>query len=144
MVKITFYDSVEDHLLHFAVIVSRYQNKWIFCRHKDRSTFECPGGHREKEEDIITAARRELYEETGAAEYTLKPVCAYSVQDLDKNKGNSEESFGMLFYSEVKKLGEIPPGFEIETIQLFDETPDSLTYPEIQPVLMARAIRSMS
>lgn len=30
MIKVTFYDSVEDHLLEYAVIASRYKNKWIY------------------------------------------------------------------------------------------------------------------
>ncbi|WP_460642202.1 NUDIX hydrolase [Lacrimispora brassicae] len=143
MIKITFYDSVEDHLLDFAVIVSRYRNQWIFCKHRDRNTLEFPGGHREKGEDIVAAARRELYEETGAAEYTLKQICAYSVQDLDEKEGDSKESFGMLFYSQVKELGEMPPGYEMEMIRLYDEMPDSLTYPEILPALMDKVIRSV-
>lgn len=46
----------------------------------------------------------------------------------------------MLFYSEVKELGEMPTGFEIEKIRLLDEMPDSLTYPEIMPVLMDRIL----
>ncbi|MDR0923990.1 MAG: NUDIX domain-containing protein [Hungatella sp.] len=140
MIKVTFYDSVEDHLLDFAVIVSRYRNKWIFCKHKDRDTLEFPGGHREKEEDIAAAANRELYEETGAAEYILKPVSGYSVRNLGEDEEGSKESFGMLFYSEVKELGEMPPGYEMEMIQLLDEMPDSLTYPEIMPALMDRVI----
>ena len=143
MIKITFYDSVEDHLLDFAVIVSRYRNQWIFCKHRDRNTLEFPGGHREKDEDIVAAARRELYEETGAAEYTLKQICAYSVQDLDEKEGDSKESFGMLFYSQVRELGEMPPGYEMEMIRLYDEMPDSLTYPEILPALMDKVIRSV-
>lgn len=144
MIKISFYESIEDHLLKFAVIVSRYRNQWIFCKHRERSTYECPGGHREAGEDIEDAARRELYEETGAREYTLNPVCVYSVQNLDKRRGNSKESFGMLFYSEVRELGDLPPDFEIEKIQLFDEIPDQLTYPEIQPVLMAKVMSFVS
>lgn len=143
MIKVRFYDSAEDQLLDFVVIVSRYRNQWIFCKHRDRNTFEFPGGHREKNEDIMTAARRELYEETGAKEYTLKQVCAYSVQNPDEKQGNSKESFGMLFYSDVRELGEMPPGYEIERIRLFDEMPDSLTYPEIQPELMDKIVRSV-
>jgi 8-oxo-dGTP diphosphatase len=144
MIKVTFYDSVEDHLLDFAVIVSQYRDKWIFCKHKDRETYEIPGGHREKEENIVTTANRELYEETGATEYILKPVCVYSVRNLDEKVENSKESFGMLFYSEVKVLGEMPPGYEIEMIRLLDEMPDSLTYPEIQPALMDKVIHFIS
>ncbi len=140
MIKVTFYDSVEDHLLEYAVIASRYQHKWIFCKHKNRDTLEIPGGHREKGEDIVTTANRELYEETGAIEYILKPVSGYSVRNLDENEESSKESFGMLFYSEVKELGEMSPGFEIEKIRLLDEMPDSLTYPEIMPALMDRIL----
>ena len=40
-------------------------------RHKDRSTFEIPGGHIEDGEDYISCAKRELYEETGAKEFDL-------------------------------------------------------------------------
>lgn len=139
MIKISFYDIVEDHLLKFAVIVSKYRNQWVFCKHRERSTYEWPGGHREAGEDITTAARRELYEETGALDYTLVPVCVYSVQNIEKRK-KSEESYGMLFYSEISELGELPSGFEIGSIEFFDKIPDSLTYPEIQPLLMAKVM----
>lgn len=137
MVKITFYDSIENHLLKYAVIASRYKNQWVFCKHRDRTTFEFPGGHREAGEDIVNTAKRELYEETGSIDYTLKQICPYSVRDF-------EETFGMLFYSEIRELGEMPPGFEIERLQMFGELPDHLTYPEIQPVLMDKVISFLS
>ena len=68
MVEVRFYDKekVDDALLKFAVIIARSNGKWVFCKHKDRSTYEIPGGHREPGEAIIETARRELYEETGA------------------------------------------------------------------------------
>ena len=34
--------------------------KWVFCKHKERDTFEVHGGHREFGEDIIETAKREL------------------------------------------------------------------------------------
>jgi len=42
MSKIKFYkqNDVDDSLLKFAIIVSRYQNKWLFCQHKQRTTFD--------------------------------------------------------------------------------------------------------
>ena len=58
--EIKFYDQVEDNLLKFAVIVSRSNGKWVFCKHKERTTYECPGGHREEQETILQAAHREL------------------------------------------------------------------------------------
>lgn len=27
-------------------------NKWVFCKHKERETYEVPGGHRESGETI--------------------------------------------------------------------------------------------
>lgn len=137
MLKVSFYDSVEDKLLKFAVIVARSRGKWVFCKHRDRSTFEFPGGHREEGEDILTCARRELYEETGAAQYALHQVCVYSVYGFDGAIKNTEETHGMLYYADIIRFEELP-GFEMERIQLFDELPEAWTYPEIQPLLLNR------
>lgn len=37
--KVKFYDAVDDALLQFAVIISKADDKWVFCRHKERDTF---------------------------------------------------------------------------------------------------------
>ncbi|WP_324612458.1 NUDIX domain-containing protein [Massiliimalia timonensis] len=79
MLEVRFYDTVDDQLLKFAVIVSRYKGKWVFCKHKKRDTYECPGGHRENGEQIIDAAKRELWEETGAEIFDLQPVCLFCI-----------------------------------------------------------------
>ena len=47
MISVEFHNTVDDSLLKFAVILSRYQGKWLFCQHRDRDTYECPGGRRE-------------------------------------------------------------------------------------------------
>ena len=75
MLEVKFYDSVADGLLKFAVIVSRYDGKWVFCKHKERDTYEAPGGHREEGEAILDTAKRELQEETGAVKFSIEPVC---------------------------------------------------------------------
>lgn len=137
MKKVRFYNSVEDSLLKFAVIFSRSQGKWVLCKHKNRDTYECPGGHREIGEDILTTAKRELYEETGAIEYSLKQICVYSYCGDDGPIENQAETFGMLYFADINKFDELP-GFEIERIQLFDVLPDNWTYPEIQPKLIKK------
>ncbi len=38
--QVQFYEEIEDQLLKFAVIISKYQNKWVFCKHKLRDTFD--------------------------------------------------------------------------------------------------------
>ena len=130
MIEIVFHKmgDVENCLLKFAVIVSKYKGKWIFCKHEDRNTWEVPGGHREDKENILDTAKRELYEETGAKKYTLTPICIYSVK-------NDTESFGMLYFADVEELNDLPET-EIERIALFDDLPNQLTYPHIQPKLM--------
>ena len=79
MITVKFYESIDDELIKFAVIVAKYNGKWIFCKHRERDTLEIPGGHRKPGETVTRTARRELYEETGTLEYTLKPICIYSV-----------------------------------------------------------------
>ena len=77
MLKVKFYDKVDDEKLKFAVILSKTQGKWVFCKHKERNTYEAPGGHKEKNENILETAKRELREETGAIEFDIKSVCVY-------------------------------------------------------------------
>ena len=137
-IEVKFYDSIPDHLLQFVVIAAKYQRKWVICKHKERDTYEFPGGHRETGETVLEAAERELYEETGATEYSLKQVCIYSVTRYSEEGIPDEESFGMLYSCEVSRFGELPREFEMERIEFFEEVPDNWTYPEIQPILLER------
>lgn len=57
MVEVKFYDNVADEFLKFAVIISKTDNKWVFCKHKERETYEIPGGHREPGESILETAK---------------------------------------------------------------------------------------
>lgn len=132
--EIRFYDQVEDSLLKFAVIVARSEGNWVLCKHKYRDTLEVPGGHREQEEDINTTARRELFEETGAIDFDINPVCVYSVTAPDNFDG--AETFGMLFYADIRTF-EKELHSEIEKIVLMENLPeDNWTYPLIQPKLI--------
>ena len=58
--KVKFFDLNADKPLKYAVICARYNGKWVFCKHKERDTYEIPGGHREDGEDIEATAKREL------------------------------------------------------------------------------------
>ena len=135
--EIKFYDlnSVADSLLRFAVIVSRYNGRWVYCKHRERDSWELPGGRREEGEDILDTAGRELVEETGANAFSLWPLCVYSVV-------SESESFGLLCHAEIGGFSG-PPESEIEKINFFDSAPEKLTYPEIQPRLFEKVLQTM-
>ena len=44
MTKVQFYDRADDRKLKFAVIVTKTNGHWVFCKHKDRNTLEVPEG----------------------------------------------------------------------------------------------------
>jgi putative nucleotidyltransferase with HDIG domain len=132
--KICALETVKDEELKFAVIVSKCNGKFVYVRHKKRDTWEVPGGHRELNEDINDTAARELEEETGAVKFNIKPICDY-LCDYSLERGIDDKSYGRLFYAEIKELGELP-NLEIGEIGLFEDMPENLTYPQIQPILL--------
>lgn len=140
MIEVKFYDNVDDRLLKFAVVIAKSEGKWVFCKHRERDTYEVPGGHRESGEDILDTAKRELREETGAVEFDIESVCVYSVKGKTRvNENVDEETFGMLFVANIKSCEAL--NSEIEKIILVDELVDNWTYPLIQPKLIEEAKR---
>lgn len=138
MTEVRFYDTVDDSLLKFAVIIACSKGRWVFCKHKERDTYEIPGGHRESGENILDTAKRELYEETGAVKYSIKPICVYSV--TAPNEFDGVETFGGLYFADIEEFEEELHS-EIERISFFDSLPEKLTYPMIQPKLVEEAKR---
>ncbi|MBP3041536.1 NUDIX domain-containing protein [Bacillaceae bacterium Marseille-Q3522] len=133
--KINFYrfSEIDDKSLRFAVIAARHQRKWIFVQHKQRNTWEIPGGKREPGEEIRMTAKRKLFEETGAKQFILEPICVYGVDHDEK------ESFGALYYADVQLLADLPDS-EIGKVSFFEEMPENLTYAKIQPFLFEKTV----
>ncbi|MCX5773461.1 MAG: NUDIX domain-containing protein [Fusobacteria bacterium] len=117
--------------LKYAVIVTRYYNRWVLVKHKERSSWEIPAGRKEAHETIEETAHRELFEETGAIVYDLKPITIYSVEI------EGVVSYGKLFFADVLKFYVLPES-EIEKIEFFEEFPENLTYPLIQRTLLEK------
>ena len=138
--KVNFYDTVDDDLLKFAVIISKWKGTWVFCIGKERNTYEIPGGHREPGETIMETARRELLEETGALRYRIVPVCVYSVTGKNRVNSTGEETFGMLYFADIEDFA-AELNSEMECVCIFDELPKELTYPLIQPFLIDEYMR---
>ena len=138
--EVKFYDTVNDELLKFAVIISQSNGKWVFCKHKERDTYEVPGGHREAGENILETAKRELQEETGAVEFEVKPICVYSVTGKTRVNDTGEETFGLLCFAEITEFAKELHS-EMEKVVLMDELPENWTYPLIQPKLIEKYLQ---
>ncbi len=139
MLNVAFYEETEDQLLKFAVIIAKTNGQWVFCRHRDRTTYEIPGGHRAANETILEAAMRELKEETGAVEFTINPICVYSVKEINDDEETENETFGMLYIADIFTFEAIHS--EIESILMTDTLIENWTYPLIQPAVIREALR---
>ena len=122
---------IEESLHKFAVIAVKQGDNWVLVRHKSRSTWEIPGGHIEVGETPLEAAKRELFEETGAVDYDIKEISSYSV-DIE-----GAVTYGKLYFASVRAFAEIPATSEIAEKAYFPALPAELAYPEIQPPLYA-------
>ena len=126
----------------YADICSFYEGKWIFSKHKERTTWETQGGHIEKGETPLEAAKRELFEESGAVDFDIEPLCDYWI--YAKVNGVELTGNGQVYFANVRTLADIPAGSEMEKICLFDSPPNETTYPEyaieIFPLAMQKKI----
>lgn len=112
----------------FVVIFSEFQGKLLLSRHRARTTWETQGGHIEPGETPLEAAKRELYEESGAADFDITPLCDYRAGDQQSGAN------GMVFTAVIKALKPLPES-EMAEIRQFDTLPENITYPAITPVL---------
>lgn len=130
MLKVDFrpYRQIADFKVKYSVIVARYQDSFVFVKHRERSTWEIPGGHVEPGESPFEAAERELMEETSANLFSVIPISLYSVTR------DGITTYGALFFADISSfLGELQ--FETSELILAPILPECLTYPEIQPIL---------
>ena len=120
----------------YVVMLSRMGERMLMSRHRDRATWQNQGGHIEPGETPEQAARRELYEESGAVRYAMAALCDYWAGDEQTGVGAS----GRVFTAEFEELGPLPES-EMAEVRLFDEMPRELTYPEAGPELYDYALR---
>ena len=123
----------KDSELTRVICVCRYQDKYLFSYNKKRNGWEIPGGHIEEGETWEEAAKREMYEETGATEIEVTPVCIYKIS-----------TYGLLCYCEIKKLEKLPEEYEMSEIQLSDNLPDNLTFPDSSKLYFETVKEKMS
>lgn len=116
----------------YVVVFSVYEGKLLFSRHQKRVTWETQGGHIEPGETPLEAARRELFEESGAVDFDIRPLFDYWAGD---EEGGAN---GVVFAALIRRLGPLPESEMAET-RSFSSLPESLTYPGITPVLYRQA-----
>ena len=123
--------TTDDSLLEYMVLAARCRGQWVIVRLRGRTDWCFPGGHREKGETMDEAAHRELYEETGAREYSIARIAQYSVDHGDRI------SWGTIYEAEILSFDPLPAEFEIEEISFVDNFPlDNTRFPGIMPGLM--------
>ncbi len=119
MLPVKLYDLnyVSDEELTRVILVCRFKGKWLLCKHKEKGTWEVPGGHIEPGEKVMDAAKRELCEETGVSKANIEKICLYKIS-----------TFGLICYAEILELGNNKLEYEMDEISLFDELPNNMTY----------------
>lgn len=115
----------------FVVMLSRMDGQFLLSRHRARTTWQNQGGHIEPGETPIEAARRELFEESGALDYDIAPLCDYQFP----------HGAAMVFTANIRRLGQLPES-EIAQTRLFDAMPAELTYPYESAELLEYAART--
>lgn len=81
-----------------VLMLAKYQGKWLLTDHPKRG-IEFPGGKMENGETLENAAKREVYEETGAVIEELQWLATYYVQ--------GENPFAKaVFLANVKEMNE--------------------------------------
>lgn len=121
MFEIKLFDlgTIDEKRYTRVVCVCKYKDKYVFCYNKKRQGWEIPGGHIEKGESWLDAAKREMYEETGAIKIEVTPISVYKIN-----------TYGLLCYCKILEMDKLPEESEMKEVLLSDTLPENLTYPD--------------
>lgn len=126
---------ISEEKLKYVVICVQSRGKWIFSRHKQRMSWDIPGGHIEHGESVLSAAERELFEETGLKTRRLTPICDYYAE-----QSPTDYAYGRLYFCITNRFLSPPQEFEMAETRLFENIPKNLTHKEIHNLLYLKAL----
>jgi 8-oxo-dGTP diphosphatase len=96
----------------------------VLCYHKNSKSWDNVAGHVEKNENPLAAAKRELFEETGAIDFDIVPVFDFEAFHKDGTFHNN----GRAYFVNVREFSDLPDGSEMDRIGFFDKIPDDFRY----------------
>ena len=118
MITCTFEKGFTDNLRHVVVHALVVRDNEILLEKRagdlnESGKWAIPGGFLSLDETTAEGVLRELYEETGAKDFTLDFISIYTVTTDKKADG------GYLFYADIKELSVLPES-EIAEVFLFE------------------------
>jgi len=110
--------------IDYVWMVVKYNEKFVLCYHRKSKKWDYVGGHVEKNESPLAAAKRELFEETGAVDFDIVPICDFQ----HFLKDGTFHNHGRTYFVNVRKFIDLPSDSEMDKIGFFDEVPDDFRY----------------
>lgn len=116
-------DDELEQKIQYVIMVTQFQEKYVIIHNLKRKGWEFPGGNREPGESVLTAAGRELYEETGALKFMLEPYGIYQMNG----------SFGMVYYANITEFRalSLEPNSEISAMKMVDTLPEGMNFDDM-------------
>ncbi|ASV68589.1 RNA deprotection pyrophosphohydrolase [Cytobacillus sp. FSL W7-1323] len=90
-----------------VLVLCKKGDDWLLTNHKERG-WEFPGGKAEEGEDIYTAAKREVKEETGAVLSSIEHIGTYQVMEKHRS------FIKAIMFAEVDYLQKVDHYFETD------------------------------
>lgn len=106
-VELSFTKNAFEEKAKHVFVICQYRDAWLLTKHKNRG-LEFPGGKVEAGESLEDAARREVFEETGATLMGIKQFAEYRVT-------SERDSFvKAVFWGEINNIRETYHYYETE------------------------------
>ncbi|MCU0515091.1 MAG: NUDIX hydrolase [Anaerolineae bacterium] len=105
-----------DAPLTFALVITRYQGRYVLVYNPQRAVWEMPGGGLLPGEHPDAAARRELLEETGQHAARLRCLGLFKMRFVPE----AREEYGALYAADIDTLEPFVPNEEAEQMALYD------------------------